>query len=79
MDYLALFEDRDTTPKPSLREFYEATRAPSDLGDYKTFQVIMNAMGNVADKRHYIEIRQQGRHKTSDPNKDDWSLSTSQA
>ena len=79
MDYLALFEDRDQTPKPSFKEFYEATRAPSDLGEYTTFKVVMNAMGAVADKRHFIEIRQQGRHKTSAPGGGDWSLSTSQA
>ena len=31
------------------------------MGEFKTFQLIMNRMGHVADKRHFIEIRQEGR------------------
>ena len=57
-DFLAMFGENDTTKKPSFREFYEATRAPADTGDFKTFQLIMNRMGHVAEKPHYIDIRQ---------------------
>ena len=60
-DFLAMFGENDTTKKPSFREFYEATRAPADTGDFKTFQLIMNRMGHVAEKPHYISIRQEGR------------------
>lgn len=64
-DFLAMFPDGDTTIQPSFRTFYECTRAPADLGDFATFQVIMNRMGHVADKRHYVEIRQEGRQTKS--------------
>ena len=60
-----MFPASDETTKPSFREFYEATRAPADLGDFKTFQLIMNRMGHVADKRHFIEIRQEGRQSAT--------------
>ena len=35
------------------------------MGEFKTFQLIMNRMGHVADKRHFIEIRQEGRQSAS--------------
>ena len=60
-DFLAMFGENDTTKKPSFRVFYEATRAPADTGNFKTFQLIMNRMGHVAEKPHYIQIRQEGR------------------
>ena len=65
-DFLAMFPDGDKTKKPTFKEFYEATRAPADLGEYKVFQQIMNRMGHVADKTHYIEIRQEGRQSGDD-------------
>ena len=65
-DFLAMFAEGDKTQKPSFKEFYEATRAPADLGEYKTFQLIMNRMGHVADKKHFIEIRQEGRQSGKD-------------
>lgn len=64
-DFLAMFPAGDESKRPSFREFYEATRAPGDRGDFKTFKEIMNRMGHVADKRHYIEIRQMGRQSAS--------------
>ena len=64
-DFLAMFPEDDETVKPSFREFYEATRAPADMGEFKTFQTIMNRMGHVADKRHFIEIRQEGRQSAT--------------
>lgn len=60
-----MFDENDETTKPTLKEFYEATRAPADMGTYKTFQIIMNRMGHVADKTHYIQIRQEGRQHES--------------
>ena len=64
-DYIAMFPDGDTTTKPSLRAFYESTRAPADLGNFKDFKEIMNRLGHVAEKRHFIEIRQEGRQHKS--------------
>ena len=49
-DFLSMFAEGDNTKRPTLKEFYEATRAPADLGDWKTFQQIMNRMGHVASK-----------------------------
>ena len=60
-DFLAMFGENDTTKKISFRQFYESTRAPADLGDFKTFQMIMNRLGHVAEKPHFIQIRQEGR------------------
>lgn len=60
-----MFGETDETSKPSFREFYEATRAPADMGEFKTFQLIMNRMGHVADKKHFVEIRQEGRQSAT--------------
>lgn len=65
-DFMAMFGENDKTTKPSFRQFYEATRAPADMGDFKTFQMIMNRMGHVAEKPHYIQIRQEGRQQATE-------------
>ena len=31
------------------------------MGNFRDYAKIMNAMGHVADKKHYIEIRQMNR------------------
>lgn len=60
-DYLAMFGEEEEGERLSLRQFYEATRAPEALGDFDTYIKVMSRMGQVADKAHYIEVRQEGR------------------
>ena len=36
------------------------------MGNFRDYAKIMNAMGHVADKKHYIEIRQMNRDYTSE-------------
>ena len=62
LDYLAMFDADDKTKKPTLAQYYEAVRAPEGKGTFKDFAEIVKRMGQVADKKHYITIRQTGRN-----------------
>ena len=59
-----MFQETETVNRLSFKEFYEATRAPMDTGDYQQFRMIMNRYGTVGEKSHYIQIRQEGRANT---------------
>ena len=61
-DYLAMFGPDATQRKISLREFFDATRSPGDRGDFETYQAIMNAMGQKAERDHYVGLRQEARN-----------------
>lgn len=56
-DFLALYPPGEETTI-GFTTFLEATRAPLDRGDFETYKTIMNRMGHVADKGHYISVRQ---------------------
>jgi hypothetical protein len=57
-DYLALFALDSSDERISLHEFWDATRAPGDEGDYPSYQKIMNRMGATGDRAHYVGVRQ---------------------
>ena len=60
-----MFTPDDKAPQVSLKEFFEATRAPEDMGYYRDYQKIVNKMGLVADKKHYLEVRAKARNSST--------------
>ena len=67
-DFLSLHEhyaDPGTDgarPEMSLLDYYDATRAPGDRGDYGTYAKIQTIMGVKPERATYIDLRQQARN-----------------
>ena len=61
-DYLSLFPINSKKDRVSLHQYFEATRAPGDRGNFSAYQEIMNRMGMSAEKDAYVGIRQESRN-----------------
>ena len=71
VDYLSLYNPAgDEDHVLDLREFFNATRAHDDLGNYEDYGVIMDKMGTGPDPMAYRKIRQQARNGALDKQND---------
>ena len=62
-DYLSLFATDDViNDRISLHEYWDASRAPGDEGTFEDYSNILNIMGQVGDRAHYIGVRQESRN-----------------
>ena len=62
VDYLAMFYNDDSEPRMSLREFFDASRAPHGRGTMKQYQSIFNKMGVVVEQKDFMEVRHKARN-----------------
>ena len=61
-DYLAMFYSDDDEPRLSLKEFFDASRAPHGRGKMKDYQSIYNKMGVVAEPKDFMVVRAKARN-----------------
>ena len=62
-DYLALFPtNSEKTPRVSLHQFFDATRAPGDRGNFSAYKEVIERMGMTAARDHYVGVRLESRN-----------------
>jgi len=61
-DYLSLFPTNSDKPRISLHQYFDATRAPGDRGNFSVYKDVINRMGLDAEKGTYVGIRQESRN-----------------
>ena len=61
-DYLAMFYRDDDEPRLSLKEYFDASRAPHGRGTMNDYQSIFNKMGVVVEQKDFMEVRAKARN-----------------
>jgi len=61
-DYLSLFPINSKKDRVSLHQYFEATRAPGDRGNWVAYEDIIQRMGLNPDRAHYVQVRQESRN-----------------